>query len=349
MSKLKIFLISLAIVIVLATGSLIAYYLINLTAPSAISEEALFVVKAGSSKTKVVENLAAEGLIKNEKCALIYLKLNPDIVIQAGNYILNRNQSVAQIMATFSSGKVVNNAIKITFVEGKRLTCYLDLIAHSFNFSKAEILTKINDQKYLQSLIDRYWFLTPEILDADVYFGLEGYLFPDTYQFFNDSTIEDIITKMLDNTNRKLTPYKEIIQSSGYTVHQILTMASIIELEAVTAEDRATVSQVIRSRIKSNMPLGMDVTTYYAVQKDMSEALTAADFATVSPYNTRDNINMVAKLPIGPICNPSVISIEAALNPSATDYLFFYADLATGKVYFARTEAEFFQLVKELG
>ena len=116
-------------------------------------------------------------------------------------------------------------------------------------------------------------------------------------------------------------------------------MASIIEKEALNKTDRETVSQVIYTRLNSGMTLGMDVTTYYGVFKDMTDGLTISDLNDKNPYNTRHKDFM--GLPAGAICNPSIESITASLNPSDTDYVYFFADVNTGKVYFAKTYEEF--------
>ena len=117
--------------------------------------------------------------------------------------------------------------------------------------------------------------------------------------------------------------------------------------EGVTKEDRAIISQVIYKRLNIKMALGMDVTTYYAVGKDLSENLTMVDFNTKNPYNTRD-IDLIG-LPVGPICNVGIESIDAALHPAKTNYLYFYADINTGKVYFAETQEQFWKLKREIG
>ena len=133
---------------------------------------------------------------------------------------------------------------------------------------------------------------------------MEGYFFPDTYEFKEQNTIEEVIEKILNHTEQKLNTVKNSIVNSEYSVHDILSMAAIIELEAVTENDRNTVSQVIRKRLTKQMGLGMDVTTYYAVKKAMGDSLTLTDLKTVSPYNTSEmNASMAGKLPIGPICN----------------------------------------------
>ena len=116
-------------------------------------------------------------------------------------------------------------------------------------------------------------------------------------------------------------------------------MASIIEKEAISDDDRAKVSQVIRTRIAKNMNLGMDVTTYYGVQKSLKEALTKQDLSNDNPYNTRNE--KLKGLPIGPICNASLASIKAALEPADTNYIYFYADIKTGQIHFTDSYQEF--------
>ena len=144
---------------------------------------------------------------------------------------------------------------------------------------------------------------------------------------------------MLDVTELRLSEVRAQIEASDYSVHDILTMASIVEKEAVNALDRAKVAQVIYTRLDMNMSLGMDVTTYYGVRKSMTEVLTQVDLNDENPYNTR--ITSFIGLPVGPICNPSLESINAVLNPSDTDYIYFFADIVTGNVYFTNSHEEF--------
>ena len=178
-----------------------------------------------------------------------------------------------------------------------------------------------------------------------IYFPLEGYLYPETYNFYKETNIEQVIRKVLNVTKERLEPLKSKIESSKYNIHELLTIASIAEKEANTNSDRAMVTQVIYKRLGLNMALGMDVTSYYGVQKEMTEAITQLDLNDKNPYNTR--VTTFIGLPVGPICNPSIGSINAALEPADTDYLYFVADILTGKVYFAKTNEEFNALVKK--
>ena len=152
---------------------------------------------------------------------------------------------------------------------------------------------------------------------------------------------------MLNQTDKVLSKYKTQIQTSGRSIHEILTIASIVELEGNDEEARKGIASVIYNRIKANMSLGSDVTTYYAMQVDMGERnLYSSELQTSNPYNTRGP-GMNGKLPIGPISNPSEESINAALNPANTNYLYFVAD-SNGKIYFTNTYQEHQEKIKEL-
>ena len=242
-------------------------------------------------------------------------------------------------------GANVRTSVRITFKEGDTLKNFVTMVANETNIDYDEAIKKLSDKAYLKGLIADYWFLTDDILDEDIYFPLEGYLYPETYNFYKETNIEQVIRKVLNVTNERLEPLKSKIENSKYNIHELLTIASIAEKEANTNSDRAMVTQVIYKRLGLNMALGMDVTSYYGVQKEMTEVITQLDLNDKNPYNTR--VTTFIGLPVGPICNPSIGSINAALEPADTDYLYFVADILTGKVYFAKTNEEFNALVKK--
>ncbi len=328
---------------------LIGIYIYGSGAVSKKSDPVTFKITAGESKTKIVSNLKNAKLIKSKSAAYIYMITHGKFNMQAGTYHFDRNMTLKEVIDSLNIGKtnILAKTVSVTFIEGKTLLKYADVITENFGYKPDEIKAVLKDKKFLKELIDKYWFIDDSILNEDIYYALEGYLFPDTYEFYENASIKDILTKMLDNMEAKLEPYKKEIEASSYTPHEILTMASIIEKEGVTKEDRAKISQVIYKRLDIKMALGMDVTTYYAVGKDLSENLTMVDFDTKNPYNTRD-VDLIG-LPVGPICNVGIESIEAALHPADTDYLYFYADVKTGKVYFAKNQAEFLKLKREIG
>ncbi len=343
--KTKILLIS-AIILVVVLGSSLGLYFWSLRGFNN-NQKVTFVVPTGTRKKEIVNQLKSAGLIRSKVSTLMYLVLHQDLNLKAGTYELSRDMSVSEILDKIHRGDIKQKTIKITFVEGKNINDYIEIIAEKLQLSKKEVEAVFKDRKLMQSYVKKYDFLTTDVLNDNIYYALEGYLFPDTYEFVENVSVEEIITRMLDNTKNKLAT---IDWKEGYSIHDTLTMASIVELEAVTLEDRSRVAQVIYKRLGMGKGLGMDVTTYYAVQKNLGEDLTMQDLLTASPYNTSEsNTSMAGRLPIGPICNPSLASIQAVLNPSDTDYVYFYANIHTHEVFFANTYEEFINIQKEVG
>ncbi|MCI8394818.1 MAG: endolytic transglycosylase MltG [Bacilli bacterium] len=350
MNKKKIILwVFLGVVLTSLLGTA-AFYYYGMSPKDQNSELREFVLSKGTSKLSLVEKLEQEGFISNALVLKAYLFFHSELNLQAGTYELSSNMAPKDILKKMSQGEIKNDSTSVMLVPGRRLKEYVEQIASKIEITENELWNQMSDQTYLRELITKYWFLEDSILNTDIYYPLEGYFTPDTYTFYEHSTAKEVIEKILNQTENKLEPLKDQIQSSNFSVHEILSMASIIELEAVNENDRKTVSQVIQKRLSMKKGLGMDVTTYYAVKKDMKEGLTLSDLKTVSPYNTSEmNSSMAGKLPIGPICNISVMSIRAALEPTDTDYLFFYADVKTGKVYFSKTYEEHVAVQKEIG
>ena len=150
---------------------------------------------------------------------------------------------------------------------------------------------------------------------------------------------------MINGLEKNLAPYKTEIENSGYNAHQILTLASIVELEGVNDDSRNMVASVFYNRLKDGWTLGSDVTTYYAVKKDFTVELTQKDLDTCNPYNTRSNC--VKALPVGPICSSGLESLIATINPANTDYYYFVAD-KNKKTYYTKTYGEFAAVIENL-
>lgn len=302
-----------------------------------------FEVKKGSSTRLVISELKSHNLIRNELATLVYFKLHPKYNIKAGTFKLSAAYSTEKIIKLLDEGNTLEKeGITVTFIEGKRLTYYVDVISNKFGYSKEDIMAVLSDKTYLNELINKYWFITDEILNDELYYPLEGYLYPDTYKFAKDSSIKTIINKLVYTLSIKLAPYKEEIESNDLTFHEILSLASDVEVEGGKESDRKLIAGIFLKRLALGMNLGSDVTTYYAVKKDLNSGdLWINDINYDSPYNTRLLTKMAGKINVGPICNPSIISIKAVLEPTTSDYLYFYADwLGDGKVYYSKTYAE---------
>ena len=350
MSK-KIITVILVIIVLLVIVALSAIIWYNTSISPVGTDEIIHVIEIqmGSNSSTIAEQLKKEGLIKSNLAFKMYVKLNNISNFQAGTYNLTKKMSVKEITEALQTGIVESkDVISITFIEGKNMRWIASKIAEQTNNKVEDVYELLQSEEYINSVIEKYWFITDEIKNKDIYYPLEGYLFPDTYEFENkDITVYDIFETLLDQMEIKLEPYKEAIQKSKYSAHQILTMASIIENEAVFDKDRKDVSSVIYNRLNQNMPIQSDVTTYYAFKIEMGERdLYQSEIDTYNPYNTRGP-QMQGKLPVGPISTVGLSSIEAAVNPNKTSYLYFVAD-KNGNVYFTRTNEEHSQKINEL-
>lgn len=297
-----------------------------------------FVVKSGESGREIITNLKTADLIKNKYAAFIYSRLNKGITFKVGTFSLKKNMSVQKIFKTLDSGRTKEqDGINITFKEGKRYSDYIETISQKFKIPESDFASLMEDENYLKELINKYWFLTDDILNSELYYPLEGYLFPDTYNFLENTDAKTIIKDILDNTEAKLKKYKETMENNDLSIHEIMTLASIVELEGKVGSDRAGIAGVFLNRLNIGMSLGSDVTTYYAARKTFKDDLTAVELNECNAYNTRSTC--IKGLPAGPVSNPGIEAIAAAINPEENDYLFFVSD-KEGKIYFSKTNAE---------
>ncbi len=311
------------------------------------TENVPFIVEKGQTTKNVIQALYEEGFIKNKYVGYVFVKLHGEYVLQAGVYDLNKSMSLEEILDKIGSGTVHDDSIMVTFVEGKRIPYFVDQIHKNFGYSEEEIYSVMNDKEFLKTLINKYWFLTDEILNDKLYYALEGYLHPNTYSFQKDASIQEILEILLDTTGVVLEGYKEEIQKSDYSVHEFLTLASIVELEGSNSNDRQGVAGVFYNRLESGWSLGSDVTTYYGARVDMAERdLYINEINEINDYNTRV-AQMAGKLPVGPICNPSKESIIATIEPEKHSYYYFVAD-KNGNTYFTKTQGEHDSKISEL-
>lgn len=348
-SVLKIIFILLLLIIIIGGISIFAWYELSLKPVEAGNSQSIIIdIVPGQGTEGIASALKENNLIKDDLVFKIYCKLNEVNNMQAGTYELNKNMSVEEIVKKFQAGDVVIKEINVTFQEGKNMRDIAKIISENTNNSYEDVMKVFEDKEYAKGLIEEYWFLTDEILDNNIYYPLEGYLYPDTYTFESvDVSIDDIIKIMLDQTDKVLSEYQIEIKSKGYTVHQFLSLASVVENEGISTEDRKGIAKVFLNRIERGMALQSDVTTYYAFKVNMGDRdLTQSELNTVNPYNTRGP-NMEGKIPVGPISNVSESAIEATLNPSDTDAIFFVAD-KNGKIYFSNTNEEHEQIINEL-
>ena len=347
MKKIKII---IPIIIVVLMGALVGLCFYMVSPVSKSDKKVVFEVKSFNEDygmKSLISDLKKEGLVKNESFTYYYVRLNK-FDVEAGTYILYPNMSLREIFNKISDSKnVKEDTITITFKEGYNMKGIINTITSNTKITEEEIVNKLKDTEYLNSLIKKYWFLTDEILDPSIYYPLEGYLAPDTYEFKKDATIEDIFEKMLDQESDVLDTYKASIDKSTLSLHKIVTLASILELEGNNINNRKQIMGVFMNRLNNGMSLGSDVTTYYAIQVDMSERdLYQSEIDDINAYNTRSSA-AGGMIPVGPISNPSKESIDAAVNYLPNDYFYFVAD-KRNNIYFSKTFEEHEQIISQL-
>ena len=338
---MKKFLVVVLSLIALTILSAIIFYNIGLSPVGKDSKEIDFMVDSGSTYYGVIEKLKNDGLIRSELCFKLYVKFNKVNDVAAGTYKLSKDMSVSDIVSVFSKGNTYNpDAIVITFKEGKNMRSIASNIASNTKNSEDDVYNLLKDKEYLTTLINNYWFIDEKILDGRLYYSLEGYLYPNTYEFQNkDVSVSEIFKSMLDEMDKKLSIYKTDLLSNNMSIHDILTLSSIVELEGSGSDDRAGIAGVFFNRLNASWPLGSDVTTYYAARVEMNERdLYQDELNAENDYNTRSTY-LSGKLPIGPICSTSIESIKAVLYPEVHDYYYFVSD-KNGKTYFSKTYQE---------
>lgn len=344
--KWIIFFILLFIFIVIAIGAVVFYNYQLSCVDKNDKKDIIFTVNTGDSAKVIGKNLEKAKLIHNGDFFLIYVKLRKINNLQASTYKLNKSMKLNKIIDIISKGQGFNpNEITITFQEGKNIRSIAKVISENTDNKYDDVIKKVSDSKYIDSLIEKYWFIEKDVKKSGIYYPLEGYLFPDTYIFKDKNvTIEEIFAKMLDTTSIVLNKYKDKIEKSDLTIQQILTLASMVELEGLHDKDK--VASVFYNRLTIGMSLGSDVTTCYALKMDdLADCHKNANFNYQSPYNTRLLTNI--GIPIGPVCNPSEDSINAVLNPADTEYIYFISDKNT-KLYFFSNKQDFELKILEL-
>ncbi|MDY7221797.1 endolytic transglycosylase MltG [Halalkalibacterium halodurans] len=279
-------------------------------------------IPIGSTTTQIGSILEDSGLIRNSTFFRYYVRYKNESGFQAGEYVLSPSMTMDEIIYELKDGRMLEDpALVFTIPEGLWLEQVVKLIAEHTDHEVDDIMETINDPDYLNQLIDQYTILTDDILDEEVRHPLEGYLFPARYDFIEEKPeIETIIEAMISRMENVLMKHSDMLEDSEYSVHEILTLASIIEREAQKSEDRYLISGVLYNRLEEDMMLQVDPTVAYALGEHRYMT-SHADLEVDSPYNTY----RYKGIPVGPIGNPGEDSIVAALDPEDTNYLFFYA------------------------
>lgn len=268
-------------------------------------------IKPGMGSSQIGELLEKEGVIDSQAKFWLAVKLNnADSKFQAGVFELQPGMRPGDALNVLIHGR--SSAVRVTVPEGLNVRQVAKLFAQQGLVDEKEFLAEARDfapYDYIEAV--------PE---AD--YRIEGFLFPDTYDFANDATPRDIMQKMADEFDRKLTPeMRQQAADCNLSIYELVNLASLVEKEARYPEDRPVIAQVFFKRLDINMPLQTDTTLQY-LRDEVKEDLSIEDTRVESPYNTYLHYG----LPPGPIASPGLASIEAVLHPADTDFLYFVAD-----------------------
>lgn len=271
----------------------------------------------------IAYNLKSQGLISNILDFEIYIYITKKTSgFKVGHYTLANDMNVKQIVQTLTS-EPESREVSITVIEGWTINDIAKKLQELEICPEDDFMFEVS-QDYSQ----KFKFLKDKPDDIN----LEGYLFPDTYRFFKDSIASEVVKKMLTNFDNKFTvDLIDEVEFQEKTIFEIITLASILEKEVQTYEDKKIVAGLFNSRIENNIALGADSTINYITGKNKARS-SLDDLEIDSPYNTYKNKG----LPVGPISNPGLDSIKAAIYPTETDYLYFLTT-DDGEVIYSET------------
>ena len=333
----KILLLGLLLALLLLITIIIFYFTKINQAASTVSVPTTITIERGSSTQEIATKLENENIINSPWAFILYVKITgAGASIKAGNYTLDPKMSIVEVVDILTAGKVTPDEKKITIIEGwtnKEISSYLEKrgVAENGEFDIA--------------LKQEYNF---NFKDEALKFGYQGFLFPDTYHISKDGKSSELVQKMLDNFETKFTDQMlNDMVSRNLKLEDIVILASIIEKEVgrngnnlslddfeAMEEERKIVAGVFYNRLRIGMPLQSDATVNYVTGKNDRQA-TFDDIKVKSPYNTYVNVG----LPPGPISNPGIESIKAAINPTETDYIYFL-NKENGEAVFSKTLEE---------
>lgn len=293
-------------------------------------EEITVTIPAGSSTDKIADILVENGVIGSSKAFVDRVNaLDKASNLQSGSYILTGGDDLDNIIKMLTTGQ---SGLQLVIPEGLNLRQVAAKVEATCGISA--------DEFYAQTQKADEYVADYPFLEGVYNNSMEGFLYPDTYRIDDEVTPDHIIRMMLNRFAEQIqTVDLAYAESKNLTLYDIVTLASMVEKEFSAESDKPLVAAVFYNRLRGGITLGSDVTTYYAVGKDMTEELTVEDLASDSPYNTR-NPNHYG-LPAGPICNPSAATIQATANPAEVDYLYFFFSNKEGKTMFFTTNEEF--------
>lgn len=338
-------LILISILILLICISTLTFYQkkVKVKQPVDINAQSItYTISDGMTPFEISQDLEEQNIIRSAKY-LTNLFIKNNGLIYANTYQISPSQSSDEIYEIITSPTSnVQSKDTLLVYEGEQLTQIASKLSEIIDTTENDILNYWNDKEVLKELISKYEILDNSILDENIRYPLEGYFYPATYPITSDDDIKSITEKMLNQSEIEYKKYIVTSSPQNLSFHESLTLASIVERETMTNEDKYKVAGVFYNRINQDMPLQSDITVLYA-KNEQKELVTYEDLEYDSPYNTYQNTG----LPPGPISSVSIDAIDSVYNPEENDYLYFFAKQDTGEVLYSKTLEEHEAITEE--
>lgn len=347
--KIALFLISAIIIALIATGFFVYRYVDSSIKPLDSSSKKYITVDIpeGSGNKYIGQILEKSGVIKSATVFNYYTKFKNYSNFQSGYYNLQPSMDLDEICKQLKEGGTPQpekpSLGKILVTEGYTIKQISEAVTKnsakkhaSTPYTADDFLKVVQDDAFISKMAAKYPKLLGSLPEADkVTYRLEGYLFPATYSYYEKTSMEDIVEDMISTMDSYMSQYYDTIAASGKSVNDVLTLASLVEKEGSTDDDRRNIASVFYNRMNNNMPLQSNIAILYAMGKLGEETSLAADASIDtsidSPYNVYTNTGLMP----GPVDAPSLSAIEATVNPASTNYYYFVADVKTGKIYYS--------------
>lgn len=285
----------------------------------------LYSIPTGVSISQIIGSLVEQGYLRSELGGKIAFRLTGASVVKSGTYNISPRMNAWQIASVVKNGETAG--ARVTVPEGYTI----EQIAE-----RLQSLGILDSREFTEGLatvdLSAYDFIPPQ--NPKVKNRLEGYLFPDTYDFYRGMPATEIVTRLLKNFDARTSQIQAGVKPQDLDLAELVTLASLVEKEARTDADRKLIAGVLLNRITSGMRLDVDASVRF-ITNNWTKPITKADLESDSPYNTR----RFAGLPPGPICNPGLAALEAVVSPTASDYLYYLTD-SDGVTHYAKTLEE---------
>ena len=349
--RIALFLITAIIIALLATGFFVYRYVDSAVGAldSTSTEYVTVEIPEGSGNKYIGQILEKAGVIRSATVFNYYTKFKNYSNFQSGYYNLQASMDLEEICKLLKQGGTAEpeepSLGKILVTEGYTIKQISEAVTKntadddsSTPFTADDFLSVVQDESFISKMVEKYPKLLANLPSADgATYQLEGYLFPATYSYYEDTTMEDLVEQMISTMDSYMSSYYDTISEKGMTVNEVLTLASLVEKEGSTDDDRRNIASVFYNRLNANMALQSNIAILYAMGK-LGEETTLSSDASIdtsidSPYNVYTNTGLMP----GPVDSPSLSAIEATVNPASTDYYYFVADVNTGTVYYTET------------